>query len=172
MKTALDLINLKASKKSKVNRIPNWASDKNISLKAFHFIIEQKDEKLRYIKIHSLRKHYKRKSNYQIFASEVARHVGVKPTTLTSSSSYSAELKKFLLDVNKHLVDEMDKKLLTHDRTMSKGINQHPKADVLKELKHYKRQLSTLRSENALEQVNLMVSKLSLPVKRKLGLNV
>lgn len=170
----MSLDNLKKiSRRVKSNiPIPTWVKDTNISRKAYNTINQSKIEKLQYISTHNLSIAYKRKKDYLIVASDIARKLGVAPTTLISTSSYSIELKNYIDQINQELLIAKDAKLKTHKKTLSGGTKQRKKDELRLELQKTKLILDKLQKQNAKEQVEYVLQELPLPLKRILGLNV
>ncbi len=142
------------------------------SLVAFNNINQLKLERLNYIAIHNKVNDYKKKGVYQINASEIARLIGSATTTLISTSAYSSALKGYLDNVNLELNNAKEKKLKTHSKTLSAGIKQRKKDELLSELQYTKSELQKLKQANALEQAQQVLSTLSLPIKQKLGISI
>jgi len=170
----LSLNNLKRRAKAATNNtpLPNWVSSKNISLIAYESINKLRDERLKYIAVHNQAKDYKKKTFYHISASEVARSINVATTTLISTSKYSVDLKGYLEEINQLLENAKEKKLETHCKTLSAGTKQHKKDEILQELQSTRAELEELKKRNATEQAKNILAVLSLPIKRKLGMDV
>lgn len=163
----------KRAKEAENNKTrPEWVSDTNITSKAYESINNLKSERLQYISQNNKAKNYVKKSLYQISASEVAKSIEVATTTLISTSKYSVGLKNYLKAVNQELEAAKEKKLEKHLNTLSAGIRQRKKDEIVLELQKTRAELDELKKRNALEQVKLVLESLPLPIKRSLGLNV
>lgn len=161
-----------AYSKSKDLNLPCWVSEKNITFAAYEYINQLKTEKLDYIAKHNKVNDYKAKGNYQITASEVARHIKVATTTLISTSAYSKELKNYLDSINMKLDEEKSLRLIKHSKTLSSGFRQHKKDEIRIELQNTRKELEELKHKNAIEQATLVLKSLALPIKQKLGINI
>lgn len=169
---SINTIKRRIANSNKESEQPDWVSAKNLSLAAFNSINQLKVERLNYIAIHNKVNDYKKKRLYQIYASEIARLIGSATTTLISTSAYSVALKNYLDDVNLELNNEKVKKLKTHSKTLSAGVKQRKKDELLSELQYTKFELQRLKHANALEQAQQVLSTLSLPIKQKLGISI
>lgn len=169
---SLDILRRRAQEGKDTEPLPDWVSQRNITLPAYQCINAIKQERLKYIIKHGQIKDYKKKGLYQITASEVARAIGVATTTLISSSAYSFKLKRYLDDINKELEQKKNHKIIIHKRTISGGLQQRKKDELKIELGKTKTELKVLKKRNAHEQVSALLAELPLPIKRKLGLDV
>lgn len=151
---------------------PDWVSDKNNSLKAFERINHLKIDRLEYISRHIKFKDYKKRGNYQISASEVARDIGLATTTLISTSAYSKGLKKYLDTCNSYLESEKEIRLKTHSKTLSDGLKQKKKDEIRIELQKIRGELIEVKKLNALDQSKEIIQQLALPLKQKLGFDI
>jgi hypothetical protein len=169
---SLDVLK-KLAKSNKDNvALPFWVSIKNLSLPAYECINKLKTERLEYISRHNKSINYKKKSLYQISASEVARAIGAATTTLISTSAYSAELKLYLERINNDLQKEKELRLSKHQKTLSAGMKQRKKDEIAKELQVTRDELINLKKQHAEKQLITILNNLSLPVKQKLGINI
>lgn len=73
---------------------------------------------------------------------------------------------------NIDLKHEKNKRLNTHAKTLSTGLNQHRKNELLVELQKVNSELKILKQANALLQAKEIINSLSLPIKQKLGINL
>ena len=151
---------------------PDWVSNKNHSIKAFERINHLKIERLEFISTHIKPIDYKKRGNFQISASEVARDIGIATTTLISTSAYSPGLKKYLDECNLHLEYEKKMRLNTHLKTLSVGLRQKKKDEIRLELQRIREEIVALKKRNALVQAQEILSQLALPIKQKLGFDV
>jgi ribosomal protein S20 len=154
-----------------IKTLPEWVSRKNMSFAAYQRINELKIERLQYISTHNKFKDYKKKSLYQISASEVARAIGAATTTLISTSAYSQNLKNYLDETNKFLNNNKESKLKTHIKNLGSGLKQQKKDVLLEKLQSTQEEFAALKKQNASDQVKIILNALSLPVKQKLGIN-
>lgn len=155
-----------------IQSLPSWVSEKNITFAAYQYINELKTEKSNFIAKHNKVNDYKAKGNYQITASEVARHIEVATTTLISTSVYSKNLKDYLDSINMKLAEEKSLRLSKHRKTLSSGLRQHKKDEIRIELQNTKKELEELKQKNAIEQATLVLQSLTLPIKQKLGIDL
>lgn len=146
--------------------LPSWVSESNSSLKAYEAINVLKEEKKRYIKRHGLKSQYIKKSCYQITKAEVARMVGAKPQPLFFSNAYSAALTRYFDDTNNKLEEAKQRKIAKNKA----GLRAKHKDVLVKELQIEKKEKEDLLVETVDAVFERTLSKLSLDVKRKLGL--
>jgi len=161
-----------AQSKTKELALPIWVSEKNITFAAYQYINLLKTEKLDFIAKHNKVNDYKAKGNYQITASEVARHIKVATTTLISTSVYSKDLKNYLDSINTKLEEEKFLRLSKHRKSLSSGLRQHKKDEIRIELQNTRKELEELKHKNAIEQATLVLKSLALPIKQKLGISI
>jgi hypothetical protein len=169
---SLKTLSLIAHSRSGDLALPNWVSEKNKTFAAYQYINKLKEIKLDFIAKHNKVNDYKAKGNYQITASEVARHIQVATTTLISTSAYSKNLKNYLDTINVELEQEKSTKLSRHRKTLSSGLRQHKKDEIRIELQNKLKELEVLKQKNAIEQATFVLRSLALPIKQKLGINV
>lgn len=150
------------------NALPPWVSDKNKSLKAYEAIDTLRKQKKRFIRSHSLKSQYKKKSDYQISKAEVAALAGIKPQPLFGSASYSNALKVYLSEVNQQLEDSKNNRL----SKAHNGLNTRHKSELVKELQDKTKEVEGLSQVNIDEIVTKSIAQLPLDVKRKLKLDV
>jgi hypothetical protein len=165
-------LKLRAKAAKNDTKLPMWVSVNNLSLPAYQCINQLKIERLNYIETHNKSIDYKKKSLFQINASEVARIIGCATPTLINTSAYSPKLKIFLDQTNLDLEQEKKKKLNTHAKTLSLGLKQHRKDQLLVDLQKANLELKLLKQANALQQAKEIINSLSLPIKQKLGINL
>lgn len=161
-----------AHSKSTNLALPNWVSEKNITLAAYKYINKLNTEKLDFIAKHNKVNDYKTKGNYQITASEIARYIEVATTTLISTSVYSKDLKNYLNSTNVKLEEEKSLRLSKHRKTLSSGIRQHKKDEIRIDLQNTKKELEKLKQKNAIEQATMVLKSFALPIKQKLGVDL
>ena len=165
-----NLVKIANAKSNKI-QLPNWVSEKNVTLAAYKYIEQLKTDKLDFIAKHNKVNDYKAKGNYQITASEVARHIKVATTTLISTSAYSKALKSHLDIINSELENTKESKLNKHKKTLDSGLKQRRKDEIRIELQNTKIELKNLKKKNAIEQAKVVLESLGLPIKQKLGIH-
>lgn len=161
-----------ASNETHRTPLPQWVSSRNSSLSAFNHVQELRIEKQEYISSHYLAKDYRLKRNYQISGSEIARLVGITPSTLLHTSSYSSDFRAHLNSVNRELDELRHKRLERYKKSKAGGLNQHKKDELRGDLASIRAELQHAKNQNAVAQVEALLAELPLPIKRKLGLNV
>lgn len=169
---SLSILKAKAAKQVKIQKLPDWVSKKNTTFKIYTCINDLVDEKLEFIKTHKTISNYKRKKDYLIIPSEVARLAGIAATTLTVTSKYSKDVKSYIEQVNQDLIIKKDFIIKSRKNVLSSGSKQKKKSDLLIELKAIRSELDKIRKENAVDQVTEVLQNLSLPIKRHIGLDV
>lgn len=149
----------------KVDVLPEWVNPQNSSYKAYQEVEKLKRLKKKYIRRHNLKSQYVKKSNYLIQKSEVARLVGVKPQPLFNSCAYSESLSRYLAEINEQL------EIAKENRIKSKGgLRQKKKEDLVKDLQLLQKKEEDLLIETVDAVYEKTLNKLSLPMRRKLGL--
>ncbi len=83
---------------------PNWVSDSNSSSAAYEAIQSLYQQKLRYIRQHSKKTDFIKKSTCEISKSEVARVAGVNMQAIFHSVNYAGALQKELTEKNDMLL--------------------------------------------------------------------
>ncbi|MEQ3660719.1 MAG: hypothetical protein ABNH21_17380 [Glaciecola sp.] len=145
---------------------PTWVSKTNSSYCAYHAILKLKQQKKAYIKKHSLKSQYTRKSTYQIGKSEVALIVKKNAQPLFNSNSYSKELVIFFNDINSELEEKKEQRINKSKR----GIRNKRKEDLINE----HQQLIKSHQDSQVKVVNdvyqKVIDNMPLDVKRKLRL--
>lgn len=161
------LVNDKASLTQKSeDALPTWVSRANSSYFAYHAILKLKQQKKAYIKKHSLRSQYTKKSSYQISKSEVALIVKKNAQPLFNSNSYSKELVTFFDDVNSELKEKKEQRINKSKR----GLRNKLKEDLVNEHQqliksHHESQVKLID-----EVYQKVIDNMPLDVKRKLRL--
>lgn len=145
---------------------PNWVSDSNSSGAAYEAIQSLYQQKLRYIRQHSKKTDFIKKSNYEISKSEVARVVGVKMQAIFHSVNYAGALQKELAEKNDKLLKTKESKL-ANLYAGEKGKTKDELIQKVRELKARDKLLSKTTSDEVLE---LTLQRLPLDVKRNLKL--
>lgn len=145
---------------------PNWVSDSNSSGAAYEAIQSLYQQKLRYIRQHSKKTDFIKKSNYEISKSEVARMVGVKMQAIFHSVNYASALQKELVEKNDKLLKTKDAKLASR-YSGEKGKTKDELIQKVRELKARDQLISKTTTDEVLE---LTLQRLSLDVKRNLKL--
>lgn len=143
---------------------PNWISDSNSSGAAYEAIQSLYQQKLRYIRQHSKKTDFLKKSTYEISKSEVARVVGVKMQAIFHSVNYSGALQKELAEKNDKLLKSKESKLASR-YTGEKGKTKDELIQKVWELKARDKLLSKTTTDEVLE---LTLQCLPLDVKRNL----
>lgn len=160
----LDADDLNASTAQPVR--PNWVSDSNSSGAAYEAIQSLYQQKLRYIRQHSKKTDFIKKSTYEISKSEVARLVGVKMQAIFHSVNYASALQKELAEKNDKLLKSMDSKLASR-YSGEKGKTKDELIQKVRELKARDKLLSKTTTDVVLE---LTLQRIPLDVKRNLKL--
>lgn len=151
---------------SEQNLLPDWVSNSNSSLAAYRAIQSLCKEKMRYIRQHTKKSHYTKKSNYQISKSEIARAAGLKkPNSIFHSVDYASNLTKEFNDKNALLVASKEKAL----RARSSSIKDLSKKELMSELRGRERykEIAELKADEVLA---LTIKRLPLSVKKQLHL--
>ena len=148
--------------------LPAWVSNKNNSLKAYEAIDLLRKQKKRFIRGHSLKSQYKKKTDYQITKAEVARMVGTNPQPLFGSASYSNALTVHLKEANQKLDDAKNNRL----SKVRSGLNARRKGELVKELQNKTKEVEKCAQMNVDKIVKRSIAHLPLDVKRKLKLDV
>lgn len=169
---SLRILKKLANDGAKNTPLPTWVSGRNLSLRAYECINKLNLERLKYISTHNKLSDYKKKNVYQISASEVARTIKAATPTLISTSAYSSALSDYLRSINKELEKEKELKLSKHRKTLSSGMKQRKKDEITNELQIVRSELERLKKQNTEDQIKRVLETLSLPVKRKLGIDV
>lgn len=160
----LDAHELNASTAQPVR--PNWVSDSNSSGAAYEAIQNLYQQKLRYIRQHSKKTDFIKKSNYEISKSEVARVVGVKMQAIFHSVNYAGALQKELTEKNDKLLMSKESKL-TSRYAGEKGKTKDELIQKVRELKARDKLISKTTTDEVFE---LTLQRLPLDVKRNLKL--
>lgn len=150
---------------------PQWVNARNASLKAWECVELLKKERLLFIQTHSRLSDYKKKSHYQIKASEVARSLGISRATLMHTSSYSNNFSAHLQKVNEDLDAAKEKAVNNASKSNSRGSIRSSKDDLLIRNRELKRRINELEVEKTERLVDVALEKLPLPIRRKLGLS-
>lgn len=169
---SIDMLKRLAKQEKSAAEIPEWASEKNASFRAYECINRLKELRVKYIFLHNRPKDFIKKGDYQITASEVAREISIAKTTLIVSSTYSPSLKKYLAEVNEELEQLKDRKLDGYKRRQSGGVLQKKKDEIAEELQKTRAKLDEVTKRNAVAQVEAVLAALPLPIKHQLGINV
>ena len=148
------------------NLLPDWVSDSNSSLAAYHAIQSLYKEKMLYIRLHSKKSHFTKKGSYQISKSEVARAAGLaKPNAIFHSVDYASKLTKELNDKNARLVASKEKALLTGSSSI-KDLSKKELQSKLRGRDRYK-EIAELKADEILD---LTLERLPLNIKKQLHL--
>lgn len=168
---SIQLIKKQAKRIKQPEDVPNWVSSKNRTSEIYACMCNLENEKRLFIKNSSKKAQFKKKSNYQILISEISRRTGLSNPTIGHTSAYSKDLVITLQRMNDVLYSRMIKRVKKIEAKSKKGVQAGTKDEVICKLREANRQLKILNEHNASEQVSELVSALSLPIKRKLGLD-
>ncbi len=146
--------------------LPNWVSDANSSGAAYEAIQNLYQQKLRYIRQHSKKTDFIKKSTYEISKSEVARIAGVKMQAIFHSVNYASALQKELAEKNDMLLKSKESKLASR-YSGEKGKTKDELIRKVRELKVRDKLISKTTTDEVLE---LTLQRLPLDVKHKLKL--
>lgn len=146
--------------------LPDWISEGNVSLAAYHAIETLKKERLLYIAKTNDKKKFTKKSNWTISKSEVARKLGVasQPLFYSATTTYSDGLLKYFDDTNDILIERKDAKT----KSTKRGLGSRSKNDLISEFRKQKEKLSHSTESNADELYRRFKSELPLDIKSKL----
>ena len=151
---------------SEESQFPSWVTPKNSSLKAFNALIGLEKQKKEYIRRHSRKSHFSKKSDYLIQKSELGRAIGVAPQPLFNSVSYSSDLTEYLEQTNQKLNAAKERRLAHVD----KGLQKQNK-EYLVRLLQSERKASQNQLNGTVEAVyQRTIENLSLDVLRMLRL--
>ena len=145
---------------------PNWVSDSNSSSAAYEAIKSLYQQKLRYIRQHSKKTDFIKKSTFEISKSEVARVAGVKMQAIFHSVNYANALQKELTEKNDKLLKSKESKLASR-YAGEKGKTKDELIRKVRELKARDKLISKTTTDEVLE---LTLKRLPLDVKRTLKL--
>ena len=149
--------------------LPDWVNDKNSSKAAYLAILELYAEKMKYIQSHSKKTHFKKKADYTLSKSEVARAIGKnKPNALFHSVDYSAGLTDLFDEKQKQLLSAFEK-TLNRNRKGKQGYTKTKLVSRLNKTEIELRMISEQTAEMALEKA---IARLPIDIRRKLGLQV
>ena len=149
--------------------LPDWASSKNKSLAAYQAVECLYEEKLKFIRENSRKSDFRRKSDWQINGAELARAVDAKLPTIMHNKVYSHHLKTHLISKNEALEKQMVAKIKSARERRSRGPVMRNKDELVDEIQALKSRVKELEALNAEAQVSTVVSKLTLPILKKLG---
>jgi len=150
---------------------PDWASDRNASLKAWQYVEELKKEKALYIKRHHKVKDYGTKNMYQITGTDVAKALHMTRPSIMNNSTYSEDFKTYLDDVNDELEAAKNAKLEKSRKSPSRGSIRNSKNELVQSNDDLKKRVEKLESQKTEELVRYAFDQLPLPVKKKLGID-
>lgn len=158
---------IKLTESDKENEpLPDWISEGNLSLAAYHVIETLKKERLLYIANTNDKKNFTKKSNWTILKSEVARKLNVasQPLFYSATTTYSGGLLKHLNETNEALTKRKDAKI----KSTKRGLGNRSKYDLISEFREQKEKLSHSTESNADELYRRFKSELPLDLKSKL----
>jgi hypothetical protein len=150
--------------KSKV--LPDWVSRDNSSYAVYQAILLLEVEKISFIKKHKLKSEYKKKSNFEIKKSEVARIVGKNAQPLFNSNSYSEELLFFFDETNQNLVTTKEARI----NAPKSGVGNMRKEDLVVEHKSLLQSHDKSKLQCVDDIYQKFLDNIPLDVKRKLKL--
>ncbi|MCE0494650.1 hypothetical protein [Vibrio salinus] len=145
---------------------PEWVSFHPTAKKAYEAINELKNIKLRYIKGHTKKTHFSKKSLWCITKSEVANRLEVKPQPLFNSNTFSLGLAKYYDEVVQYLKLEVDKQL----SKKKKGLQHRTKSELKESTIDLNSRLDNLQKANCEYLFQQLLDGIPLDIKRKLGL--
>ncbi len=149
---------------------PHWVSKSNKTHLIYQSMINLSKKKRTYIFKAKNKQEFKKKSNYQISVSELARDTGMANTTISHTSAYSKGLMLTLKDHNEQLLKQVNNRTNLLQKRQQRGLKASKKDNILAKLRKTEKELQYVKKLNASDQVIELVNGLSLPVKRKLGL--
>lgn len=150
---------------------PDWVSDRNASLRAWHCVEELKKEKALYIKRHHKATDYLTKKNHQIKGSDIARAINISRASLMNTSSYSPYFRQYLDKVNSELASAKKNKLQKSQKMASRGPIRSTKDELVLSNTQLRKRVSELEAQKTEELVRYAFDQLPLPVRKKLGIN-
>ena len=139
-----------------------WQSLPDKAKRAYWAILELRERRIEYINSHSKKNDFRSAKHYLIASkSEIADTIGVTPQALSSTNtvSYAKQIDDLIEATNKELRELVQNKLSKKSVTTRVLVKQ--KGDAEDKIKH-------LQSMNAKEQVKEIISRLHLPVRKKL----
>jgi hypothetical protein len=153
---------------------PEWVVDNNshTTYKAWQAILKLKSRKQLGIKSYGKVCTSKTaKSLYEIKKSEIASEVGISAQSIFRTSSFSPFILSFFNEVNAAL-------LIFHEREQQKqkkrqrisGIRSKNKETILKNHQGLEKELTLLKARTTKETLDLVINKMPLDFKLKLGL--
>lgn len=149
-------------------QLPAWVSEKNSSFKAYEAINVLKIQKKQFIRRHSLKSQFIKKSSYKISKAEVARIVMAKPQPLFNSVTYSDALSRYLDNVNQELEEVKLRKIAKNKG----GLRVKHKEELVKELQVVNKENKDLLMETVEAVYERTLNNLPLDVKRKLKIEM
>ena len=153
-------------------KLPEWVSTDNASYKAYNEINKTYKQKCIFIKKCKEISGLNLKGDYQITASKIATSIGISNPTLLHTSSYSDEVRKLLSHLNDKLILLKEDKIAEIKIKSNAGLKAKKKDYILDSLRQKDKELEYYKQLNATQQVDKLLSELSLPVKRKLGIDI
>lgn len=150
---------------------PDWVSAKNASLKAWEYVEQIKKDKFLYVKRHNKITDYLTQKTYQIKGSDVAKALKMSRASLMNTSSYSPNFKKYLDNVNSDLASAKDAQLKKAQKVPSRGSIRSSKDELVRVNAELKKRVAELEMQKSEEIVCYAFDQLSLPVKKKLGID-
>ncbi len=143
-----------------------WIEFHPTARKAFEEINSLKKIKLRYIKGHTRKSHFKTKSLWHISKAEVAERVGVKPQPLFNSNKFSEGLTKYYVKVVKDLENQVEKQIGKE----KKGLQHRSKSELKESTKDLSQKLDSIQEANCEQLFQKLLEEMPFDIRRKLGL--
>ena len=147
--------------------LPDWASDKNNSANAYRVINKLYEIKLAYIKINRAKTAYVLKNKYQISKVEVTKIAGGNPQPLFNCNSYSKDLKDYFTDKN----DELYEKAIQRMSGGKGGNQKKSKKELVSLVQEMSSDVNATKQQTVEKLLQLTLDKLTIDVKRKMGLH-
>lgn len=144
----------------------DWVSNSNSSGAAYEAIQALYKQKLRYIRQHTKKTDFRKKSTYEISKSEVARVLGVTPNSIFHSVNYAPKLTVELGDKNDKLLKSKESKLAR----LFTGEKAKTKDELIQKVRELKARDKLLSKTTTDEVLELTLQRLPLDVKRNLKL--
>lgn len=168
---SIELLKARVEKLENINNVPDWVSSNNRTHDIYNHMCKLETERESNIKSAIKKCQLKKKSSYQISVSELSRLTGLSNPTISHTSAYSERLMLTLNKINDDLARKMQSRIKKIEARLKSGVQASTKSNVIEKLRKTEKSLLGLEKLNAAEQVSSLVERLSLPVKRTLGLD-
>lgn len=159
------------SKEIVERELPQWASSCKTSELAYSNVNKLRVQREQYIDNHFKASDYKKKSLFQISGSEIAEAIGVHRTTLMNTSSYSDEFRRFLCATNEALSNRKEEVLSASKKRISTMPSRRRRDELIDLNKKQALRIKELEDQNIEKIITGIFDSLSLPMKRKLGID-